>query len=134
MLGFFITGNGPQFVDPSVKGQDGRGTAQEGTAPFAGQIFFNPEAGTIGSLQRRMFSGPWVFNMDFTLAKRAQLTERQSIELRMEAFNVFNNASFDVGDEAAGSTRFNINQATFGTITSTFFDARRIQFGLYYRF
>jgi hypothetical protein len=35
----------------------------DGTAPFSGQVF-QPRAPTIGTLQRRMFNGPWTFDMD----------------------------------------------------------------------
>ena len=45
MQGLFMTGNGPYFVSPSIIGTDGRGAAQAGTAPFAGQIFYNPDSG-----------------------------------------------------------------------------------------
>ena len=133
-VGFFMTGNGPMFIHPSAIGSDGRGVGADGAAPFNGQIFVNPSAGEIGALQRRSFNGPWTFNLDFSIVKRTQITERQSLELRMDAFNSLNHATFYVGDEAATNTRFNINQPTFGTIISNAFDSRKIQFGLYYRF
>ena len=44
MEGLFMTGSGPYFVSPTVIGSDGRGAAQAGSAPFAGQLFFNPKA------------------------------------------------------------------------------------------
>ena len=86
-VGFFMSGNGPMFIHPSAIGSDGRGVGADGAAPFNGQIFVNPSAGEIGALQRRSFNGPWTFNLDFSIVKRTQITERQSLELRMEAFN-----------------------------------------------
>jgi hypothetical protein len=135
-VGFFMTGSGPVFVHRSAVGADGRGVAPDGRAPFDGQVFFNPGAGTLGGLQRRMFDGPWVFNLDLTLQKLTHITEQHTLEFRMESFNVTNTPTFYVGDEAATASRprFEINNAYFGVINQNFYDTRRIQFGLYYRF
>ncbi len=122
-----ITGDGPFFVNASAIGTDGRAVAADGSPAFAGQVFFNPGAGAIGALQRRMFSGPWTFNLDAGVVKRTQITERQSIEFRAEATNVTNHPSFGIGDQS-------INSTTFGRIAETSSTPRRIQFGLYYRF
>ncbi len=124
---FRMTGDGPFFVNTSAIGNDGRAVAQDGTQVFNGQVFFNPDAGSIGSLQRRMFSGPWTFNLDAGLMKHTQITERQSIEFRAEATNVFNHPAFFFADQS-------INSVSFGRITDTYSAARRIQFGLHYRF
>lgn len=134
VVGFFMTGTGPFFVNRANVGSDGRGVVADGRTPFTGQAFFNPQPGTAGSLQRRQFSGPSVFSFDAGLQKTTQLTERQSIEFRMEAQNVLNHPTFYVGDESALANRFNVNNTTFGVINSTFTDRRAIQFGLYYRF
>ncbi len=136
VVGFWMTGDGPVFINRSAVGADGRGVAPDGQAPFQGQVFFNPGAGTLGGLQRRMFDGPWVFNLDFTVQKAIRLAEQHTLEFRMEAFNVTNTPTFYVGDEAtAGSRpRFEINNASFGLINQSFYDSRRLQFGLYYRF
>jgi hypothetical protein len=128
LLQFRMTGNGPLIVPNSALAPDGRAVGPDGAAPFAGQVFTNPGAGTIGALQRRMFSGPTDFNMDLSLIKQTRITERQSVELRMDAKNIFNHASFWVGTDQ------NINSTQFGRITSTFYDRRLIQFGLFYRF
>jgi hypothetical protein len=127
VIGFYMTGNGPYFINPANIGPDGRAVAPDGTAPFSGQVFFNPGPGTIGTLQRRMFNGPWTFDMDAGMQKLTYITEKQTIEFRMEAGNVFNHPTFFVGDQ-------NINSTTFGQIAGTFTDRRVIQFGLYYRF
>ncbi len=124
---FRQTGDGPMYVPASVLGTDGRAVAADGETPFAGQRFFNPGPGELGSLQRRMFDGPWDFNLDFGLQKTMKITERQSLEFRMESTNVLNHPQFMLGDQ-------NINSTDFGMITYTFSTARRIQFGLYYRF
>jgi hypothetical protein len=128
LLQFRMTGTGPLIVANSALGRDGRAVAADGAAPFSGQVFFNPGAGTIGALQRRMFSGPWDFDVNMSLIKRTQITERQSIVLRMDAQNIFNHPSFWVGTDQ------NINSTQFGRITSNFYDRRLFQFGLFYAF
>ena len=65
--------------------------------------------------------------MDFALFKKTQITESQSVEIRMEASNFLDNATFQTGDQTVSST-------DFGKITSTFYDRRLIQFSLHYRF
>ncbi|MGH9629019.1 MAG: hypothetical protein ACRD7E_11900, partial [Bryobacteraceae bacterium] len=68
---FRMTGDGPFLVAESARSpRDGSAVAPDGADPFPGQAFFHPEPGTLGGLQRRMFSGPWVFNLDASLIKR----------------------------------------------------------------
>jgi hypothetical protein len=133
-----MTGNGPMFVSPGVIGPDGRGVASDGAAPFAGQVFSNPGPGEIGALQRRWFSGPWNMQFDAAVQKRIQISERHSLELRMEALNALNHAAFSVGNESTSTAYVNINSANFGKITQLANIAnnsmRIVQFGAYYKF
>ncbi len=124
---FRQTGVGPYFAAASAIGADNRAVAADGSAPFSGQVFFNPAAGTLGSVQRRLFSGPWVFNLDLGLAKETRITEGHVLELRMEAANIFNHPTWSVGDQT-------VTSANFGRITGTFFGRRVMQFQLKYRF
>src|SRR4029077_13107586 len=88
---FQMTGNGPMIISASaINPADGTGVNADGEAPFAGQVFFNPAAGTLGGLQRRMFSGPWTFNTDMSLMKSIDINDRQHVQLRIEAFNALN--------------------------------------------
>ena len=116
----------------------GRGASPAGSAPFAGQVFFNPEAGTVGNLQRRMFSGPWQFSFDASIQKQFRFRERHSITLHVDAFNVLNTPTFFLPRSSTGAAgvadSFTINNTTFGRITSMNVDQRRLQIGLYYRF
>jgi hypothetical protein len=125
---FRMTGNGPYFVAASAIGSDGRAVAPDGSAPFAGQVFFMPAAGTVGQLGRRVFDGPWDTTFDFGASKFFKITERNNIQLRMDARNLFNHPTFAIGDQTATST-------TFGKITSTGPGGPRVfQFALYYNF
>src|SRR6185295_10026344 len=64
ITGLRFASTGPYFINASALGADGRGIAPSGSAPFSGQAFATPAAGTIGSLQRRLFSGPWDTGFD----------------------------------------------------------------------
>jgi hypothetical protein len=125
---FNMTGNGPMMIaNSAISPVDGTGVNGPEDPAFAGQAFFNPNAGTLGTLQRRMFSGPWTFGMDARLKKEIAITERHKLAMQMDAFNVFNHATFWSGDQS-------INSNTFGVISSSFFGSRIVQFGLTYSF
>ena len=131
VVGLYFTGNGPYFINPAALASDGRGVGADGAAAFSGQAFFNPEPGTLGALQRRMFSGPSFLGLDASVLKNIRLTERHNLEFRAEAFNLPNHASFVASTDGANA---DINSATFGRIATTQTGARAVQFGLYYRF
>jgi hypothetical protein len=142
VVGFYVTGNGPYFINPAnINPRDNRGTTQEGQPTFSGQAFFNPGPGSVGTLQRRMFNNPTDFILDANISKITRVTERQTIELRLEAVNALNHPSFYTGanygfgiNAGLPDARFNINSTQFGRIGSTFFSARQVQIGLHYRF
>ena len=125
---FQMTGNGPMTIGQSaVNSADGTGVNTDGAPAFPGQVFFNPGAGTLGGLQRRMFSGPWTFDIDMRLKKTVNITETKKVELLMDAFNALNHPTFWSGDQ-------NINSTTFGVVSSMFYNPRIVQFGLHYTF
>jgi len=122
-----MTGNGPYYVAASAIGSDGRAVAPDGTPAFASQVFTEPGAGTIGTLQKADLNGPGVWNFDFKVAKDVRITESKSIEIRMDSTNLFNHTTWYVGDQTLTST-------TFGKITSQYYGNRLIQFALYFKF
>jgi len=124
---FQMTGNGPMMVAPSAINTDGTGVNTDGEPAFNGQIFFNPGAGTLGVLQRRLFDGPWTFTTDLRLKKSIPITESKKLELAMDAINALNHATFWSGDQ-------NINSTSFGVIGSMFYPQRVVQFGVHYTF
>lgn len=129
LIGYRMTGNGPYIIDLSAIGPDGRGVAADGAAPFNGQAFTQPTAGNIGALQRRYFSGPWNFALDFSAQKVTNITEKQTLEFRIDSTNILNHPTFDVGGD------YTITSTTFGKLTGLgFSDPRLVQFGLIYRF
>jgi hypothetical protein len=138
MEGLFMTGNGPYFVSPSIIGGDGRGIAQAGSASFPGQLFFNPTAGNVGNLQRRMFTSQWQWSWDMAIKKSFKFKERHSVDLGVDLINFTNHPTFYVPPATAGDsgsvTNFNANNPTFGQLSSMNLTPRVIQLSLYYRF
>ena len=122
-----FAGNGVYFLPASAIGTDGRGTAPDGAAPFAGQLFANPAAGSLGSLQRRSFYGPNQFTQDISILKEVKVYEKHTLSLRMDSQNAWNHPTFNVGEQ-------NINSTTFGKLTGAFFGRRLVQFTLTYKF
>ncbi|MGA2769281.1 MAG: hypothetical protein ABSG26_00555 [Bryobacteraceae bacterium] len=125
---FQMTGNGPMMISQSaINSTDGTGVNTDDEPAFQGQVFFNPGARNLGGLQRRMFDGPWTFDIDMRLKKTVNITERKKVELLMDAFNALNHPTFWSGDQ-------NINTTTFGVVSFMFYTPRIVQFGLHYTF
>jgi hypothetical protein len=101
-------------------------------------VFADPQPGTYGSLQRRIFTGPNFFDWDAQLAKKIPITERISIQFQAAFFNMTNHPSFTVGQDGDSTantfTPVDVNQSNFGRIVSTVTIPRLIQFGAYILF
>lgn len=87
---------------------------RNGMPAFNTALFSLPELGTLGTAGRRFFYGPGIVNYDMALHKSVPLGESRSLELRLEAFNVFNHAQF----YGAAAVNGNITSGSFGQITS----------------
>ncbi len=81
---------------------------------------------TPGNAARNTAYGPRFFNTDFNVSKSFQITERQSFDIRGEAFNLFNTVNFQNPATTIGNTNF-------GAITSAR-DPRIMQLAVRYRF
>jgi hypothetical protein len=88
------------------------------------------KVGTFGNSGRYILRGPRFFNTDLGLMKRANITERVSMQFRAEFFDVFNNVNFQLPNS-------NVSSSQFGQITAVVQDSfglpnseRIIQFGL----
>ncbi len=74
--------------------------------------FKAPSRGTWGTLPRNALRGPGLWQIDLSASKETQVTEQIGLELRAEAFNIFNRAQY-------GFPNANFsNLGTFGTTTS----------------
>src|SRR6266404_7268 len=84
--------------------------------------FSIPAAGTFGNLGRNALRGPGFAQVDFSIFKNTRLTETQSLQFRVEIFNLFNHANFadpsgGINIDAFGGS---LNQAAkFGQSIST---------------
>jgi hypothetical protein len=90
------------------------------TDPRDGRPVFNtavlvPETpGQLGDAGRRIFHGPGFENFDVQLSKTVALGESRFLDLRVEAFNVFNHAQF----YGAAAVDGEVNDPNFGRVVS----------------
>ena len=89
--------------------------------------FAMPAPGTLGNHRNNSIAGPGFWNVDLALSRLLSIAGRQTLELRVETFNLFN--TFNWGSPVA-----NFNAATFGRILSQTGDPRIMQFGVKYGF
>jgi hypothetical protein len=73
-----------------------------------------PALGEFGNARRRFFHGPGSDNTDLALAKSTTLLDGKELQVRAEAFNVFNHAQFFGPTAVEG----NIGSGNFGQIVS----------------
>lgn len=114
-----VTGNPAQWFDPAA--------------------FVLQPAGTFGNTGRGDFIGPDLRTVDLSLAKETAwplLGPGGRLEIRVEAFNLFNRANF--GPPAlvafAGASDNEQPLASFGRIRNTITSARQLQLGVRVRF
>jgi len=90
--------------------------------PVGTKAYFNPNAFTNpafdrpGFVGRNQFHGPSFFNSDLSLSKKTHLSERLSLETRLEVYNLLNHANFRTPGEidAQGNA---LGTPLFGAIT-----------------
>ena len=113
-----LRADGVEGVDPNSAPDGGRTEAQW-LNPAA---FTRPATNTLGTLPRNAVVGPSFFSSDLSLSKNIRLAGRARLQLRAEAFNVFNQKNYRC-------IATNLTAANFGTVTA--FEPQRImQFGI----
>jgi len=98
-----------------------------------------PAVNTRGNLPRNSLTGPGLVNADVALVKSFGMRAGRSLQLRLEAFNVFNHPNFAVpsgrvaftGADSQGNP---VVAPTWGRVTSTVTTARQIQLGVKFGF
>lgn len=99
----------------------------------AGNLWFNPTAfavetpGVLGNAGRNFFHGPGINNWDIGVFKDTRITEKTSLQVRIDMFNGLNHAQFANPDG-------DVNSSTFGEISSTQVAARIVQLGAHFTF
>jgi hypothetical protein len=97
--------------------------------------YFNPAAfgretpGTLGNVPRGYLDGPGYWNTDFSLQKDTTITESTKLQLRFEAYNVFNHTNF-------AAPTASVSSGNFGRILGirAFTNSRQIQLGAKFLF
>jgi hypothetical protein len=95
--------------------------------------FSIPAAGTQGNIGRNWLRQNATWDVDASLAKSLRVTEKQSLQLRLEGQNIFNTVSYDTtGSQNIQSSVFmRLNAGTDGVINSS---PRRFQLAAKYVF
>ena len=81
-----------------------------------------PPAYTFGVLARNTLIGPGLFNVDVMISRHWRIAERFRIDLRGEAFNLWNTPNY-------GQMGRILNSGTFGQALNEL-SPRQLQFGL----
>lgn len=90
----------------------------------------------IGNTPPTLFYGPWLWNLDLSLAKMTRIKEKVTVELRVESFNTLNhfnpsnpNSSLTLNFATGANTN-----AAFGTVQSAQVQARHMALSARIRF
>jgi len=115
-----VPNRNPNFTGPVILGKVDQ--------YFDPKAFLMPLAGTFGNVARGAFTAPGLTNFDTSLVKKFSVSERLSLQLRAEAFNIFNHSNFSTPNPVV----FNGNNysASAGQILQTSTSSRQIQFAL----
>ena len=111
----------PNLVADPERPSDDR-TLQEyfDTSAFSVEGLAPNEPGNAG---RNILRGPGYVNLDFSVFKMFRFTDRVSVQLRVEAFNLTNTPHF-------ANPNADLSRGDFGTITRTTGNARIMQFAV----
>jgi hypothetical protein len=93
---------------------------------FRREAFTTPAPGSFGNSGRNILTGPGYANVDLGLQRNFAIGRGGRLMVRLEVFNAFNRANFDLPGTTVGS-------ASYGIITSAG-DARQVQLGIRYSF
>ncbi|HYA23337.1 MAG TPA: TonB-dependent receptor [Terriglobales bacterium] len=111
------TPGGPVLADTNPR---------DGKPYFDTSLFSNEQLGQFGNSRRRFFHGPGLNNFTMALLKNTKITESKELQLRLEAFNLFNHAQFT-------NPTGEINSSQFGLVTGAR-DPRILQIGVKFLF
>jgi len=85
-------------------------------------FFSAPCLGCVGNLGRNTFVGPGYWAADTSIFKNFRIADKFQLQVRVEAFNVFNHTTFQLGNNDTNSPQFGQAGGTF--------PPRNLQFGL----
>jgi hypothetical protein len=107
---YFGCGDNPEYTGAAISKENIRSSTNQyfATTPFSAET-----KGTFGNTRRNFFHGPGFDYTNFQLSKKFQLASDASryVQLRLEAFNLFNHANF-------ANPNGNFSSPNFGNVTS----------------
>jgi hypothetical protein len=119
-----VHGYGNRAVPQNAGGNDRPNTISDPrlghktlTAFFNTAAFAPQPLGTIGTTQRNSMFGPDFRQVDLSLFKDFPVTERATIQFRVEAFDISNTPNFFIANTNSGNAQ--LGNSNFGTITQT---------------
>lgn len=89
---------------PNLVGEPFSGTCPNGAPVRTPECWFNPSAfalqpeGTFGNLGRNTLIGPGLANFDFAVTKNVAVGRRSTVQIKAEAFNLFNHPNLGPPD------------------------------------
>ncbi len=120
---------------PDFTGQPGDRIILGDPAQYFDPLAFGlPEAGFLGNLGRGTLAGPGLFNADAGLHKAIWQTERHSLRLRLEIFNLTNHPNFKPPSGLALFDSSLRRLGTAGRLTETSTTSRQVQLALKWAF
>ena len=128
-----LYGSGNSCWPGKRPGQPGAGCAtvsgcQDHREWFNPAAFTAPPNFTYGTSGYNMLWGPHYQNWDMNLMKNISWKERYNLQLRADAFNVFNHPNFGVPSASIS------NPASMGVVSSTVGEARTLEFAAKFSF
>ena len=116
-----------QGVDPYLAESDRAWVNPRELQWFNMAAFAQNPAGVWGNVPRGYLIGPGFWNVDLALSRNLNLQQGRRIELRIEAFNLFDTVNW-------ANPNVTLASATQGRITNTSGDPRIMQFAVKYNF
>jgi hypothetical protein len=106
-------------------------------AAFATPGSAQDPVGSYGNVGRNSIRGPHYVNFDLSLVRKFKLNEQQSVQFRVEGFNIFNHTNFvgayapsgQYAGSAYGTLSQNLTAGDFGQVKGAY-DPRIFQFAL----
>ena len=91
-----------------------------------------PIPGTFGNAGRSELRGPGLVGVDTSFFKRIKISERFSLQLRAEAFNILNHPNFSLANPITfqGNSSSYAYSDSAGTITQSATSSRQLQLAL----
>jgi Carboxypeptidase regulatory-like domain len=100
-----------QYLGGSFNLSNGRSHAAKRAEWFNTAQFVTNPVGTFGNAAKGQLRAPRYFDTDVALLKNTQVFEKVTLQIRGEAFNVFNNVNFQAPNVTQSSAQFGVISA-----------------------